>query len=142
MFEFDKLCDAYEQLSFAELTAVVRDESALIMPALLSMDAAGGTDAFLLLVATACGASGKLEFAEYKMFEEATGVTMTYEEACVLIEKAKRREAQDIVDELADAFGELDEEIKASMLSFCLAFCAANGYIDLRERLFLKRLLR
>ncbi len=141
MFEFDKLCEQYETMSFAELKAVVIEESAVFMPALLALGD-GGIESFILFVSAACGASGELELAEYKLFEEATGVTVPYETACALVDSAKDKDAQTLVDELVDTLGELDEEIKASMISFTLAFCAANGYIGFSERRFIKRLLK
>lgn len=141
MFEFDKLCEQYESMSFDELKAVVMQESAVFMPALLALGD-DGMEAFILFVSAACGASGELELAEYKLFEEATGVSVPYETACALVEGAKGRDAQTLVDELVDTLGELDEELKASMVSFTLAFCAANGYIGFSERRFIKKLLK
>ena len=140
MFEFDKLCEQFETMSFDELKEVVVQESEVFMPALLALGD-GGVDAFILFVSAACGASGELELAEYKLFEEATGITVPYETACALVASAKDKDAQKLVDELVDTLGELDEEIKASMISFALAFAAANGYIGFSERRFIRRLL-
>lgn len=141
MFEFDKLCEQYETMSFTELKTVVVEESAIFLPALLSLGE-GGVDAFILFVAAACGASGELELAEYKLFEEATGILVPYETACGLVASAKDKDSQKLVDELVDTLGELDEEIKSSMISFTLAVCAANGYVGFSERRFIKRLLQ
>ena len=141
MFEFDKLCEQYELMSFEELKAVVADESTVFMPALLALGE-GGVDAFVLFVAAACGASGELELAEYKLFEESTGISLSYEEASALVDSAKGKDSQKLIDELVDTLGELDSEIKASMVSFTLAYCAANGYIDFSERRFIRKLLK
>ena len=141
MFEFDKLCEKYETMSFDDLKTVVVEESAVFMPALLALGS-DGVEAFMLFVSAACGASGELELAEYKLFEEATGISVSYEAACALVESAKGKEAQKLIDELVDTLGELDEEIKASMISFTLAFCAANGYIGFSERRFIKKLIK
>ncbi len=141
MFEFDKMCKKYEALSFEELKGIVAHESAVILPALDALEG-DGLDSFILFVATSCAASGRFELAEYKLFEEVTGVTVSYETACAIVDAAGGREAQEIVDALADLFGVLDEEVKYSMVIFCLAFCAANGDINLREKRFIRKLLR
>ena len=141
MFEFDKLCKKYEALSFEELKEIVANESLTILPALDSLDG-DGISSFILFVATVCGASGKLELGEYKLFEEVTGISVPYEDAVEIVDSAKGKDAQDIVDAIVDLFGVLDEDVKYSMTIFCLAFCAANGKIDLRERKFIKKLLK
>lgn len=141
MFEFDKMCKKYEALSFEELKEIVASESRTILPALDLLDG-DGLGTFLLFVATTCGASGKLELSEYKLLEETTGVSLPYEEVMAMVESGKGKDAQQTVDEIVDFFGVLDEEIKYSMVIFCLAFCAANGKIDLKERKFIRMLLK
>ena len=141
MFEFEKLCKEYEALSFDELKQIVANESETILPALEALDG-DGLDTFILFVATACAASGKLELGEYKLFEDATGVSTGYEDALAIVDAAKSRDAQEIVDYVVDLFGVLDETVKCSMISFCLAFCAANGQIDAREKRFIRKLVR
>lgn len=141
MFEFDKMCKKYEALSFEELKQIVMNESRIIMPALEALDG-DGIGAFILFIATACAASGQLELAEYKLFEEVSGISVPYEDACEIVESAKGKDAQEVVDSIVDLFGVLDEDIKYSMTIFCLAFCAANGSINLKERKFIRKLLK
>ena len=140
MFEFDQMCKKYEALSFAQLKQIAADETRIILPALDSLEG-DGLDTFILFVATACASSGKLELGEYKVFEEITGLSVPSETAMAIVDSAATREAQDIVDTVVDLFGVLDEDVKYSMVIFCLAFCAANGQINLRERLFIRKLL-
>ena len=141
MFEFDKMCAKYEALSFEELKEIVARESLTILPALDALEG-DGLSAFLLFVATACGADGKLELAEYKLFEETTGLSVPYEDVCAIVEAAGSKQARQSADALVDLFGVLDEEVKYSMVIFCLAFAAANGRIDWKERRFIKKLLQ
>lgn len=141
MFEFETLCREYEALSFTELKQIVSREGEAILPALEALDG-DGLDTFLLFIATACAASGKLELAEYKLFEETTGVSVGYEEVLAIVDGVKGRDAQEVVDYVVDLFGVLDESVKTSMISFCLAFCAANGKIDAREKRFIRMLMR
>lgn len=141
MFEFEKMCKKYEALSFDELKQIVQRESATVLPALDALEG-DGLSAFLLFIATACAASGALELGEYKLFEEVTGVTVSYEDALKMVDAAKGRDAQETVNGIVDLFGVLDENVKESMVAFCLAFCAANGHIDAREKRFIRLLLR
>ncbi len=141
MFEFEKVCKEYEALSFDQLKTIVSTESSVILPALDELDG-DGLSTFILFVATACAASGKLELGEYKLFEEVTGVTVSYEDALAIVDAAKGKDAQERVDAVVELFGVLDEEIKCSIMRFCLAFCAANGEVDSREKRFIRKLLR
>ncbi len=141
MFEFEKMCKKYESLSFEELREIVVQESATILPALDALEG-DGLSAFILFIATACAASGELELGEYKLFEEITGVTVSYEDALAIVDAAKGKDAQETVNGIVDLFGVLDEDVKYSMVMFCLAFCAANGRIDMREKKFIRLLLR
>ncbi len=141
MFEFDQMCKKYEALSFAELKQIAANETRIILPALDTLEG-DGLDTFILFVATACASGGKLELGEYKLFEEITGLSVPYESAMELVQSAANREAQDIVDTIVDIYGVLDEDVKYSMVIFCLAFCAANGQINLKERRFIRKLLR
>ncbi|MDO4572373.1 MAG: hypothetical protein Q4C13_03315 [Clostridia bacterium] len=141
MFAFEKLCREYEALSFEELKTIVARESGVLLPALDLLEG-DGLDMFLLFVATACASSGRLELGEYKLFEETTGLSVGYETVMAAVDAAGGRDAQEIVDSVADFFGVLDEELKASMIRFCLAFCAANGRIDAREKRFIRKLMR
>ena len=141
MFEFDKMCKKYEALSFDELKEIVASESQIVLPALDALEG-DGLSAFILFIATACAASGELELGEYKLFEEVTGVSVSYEDALSIVDAAKGRDAQETVNEIVDLFGVLDEDVKYSMVMFCLAFCAANGKIDAREKRFIRLLLK
>ena len=141
MFDFDKMCRKYEALSFEELKEIAANEVQIFLPALDALEG-DGTDTFFLFVATACGADGKLDLAEYELFEELTGISMAYEDAVEIVEEAKSEDSQEVIDYIVDLLGVLDEDIKYSMVIFCLAFCAANGKIDWKEKRFIRKLLK
>lgn len=141
MFEFDRLCKEYEALPFEALKEIVARESLTILPALDALEG-DGLDMFILFVATACASSGKLELGEYKLFEETTGIGVGYETVTAFVDTASGKDAQETVNAVVDFFGVLDEEIKAAMIRFCLAFCAANGSISVKEKKFIRKLLR
>lgn len=141
MFDFSKICKSYAKMTDEERRQVLLTNSAEILSAL--DDTQGDKETvFILFVMTACGASGKLEFEEYKLFRDVTGIELDYDTACALVDSAATRESRNVVDIIVDIFGLFSEELKASMVSFCLCFCAANGKIDSREKKFIKRLLK
>ena len=116
-------------------------DSSVILPALTAIAGDGVTE-FILFVMTACAADGKLDPEEYALFTDVTGITVEYSAACAMISAAATKESRNIVDIIVDAFGQLDDELKASMISFCLCFCAANGKIDGKEKRFIKNLIK
>ena len=138
---FGKICREYRKITDEERLAILREESAIVLPALSAFSEDAASD-FIFFVFTACAADGKLDEKEYKLFLDVTGIELGYAEACSLIDVAKSRVAQNAVDRAVDTFGLLSDEIKASMVSFCLCFCSANGKIKRREKKFLKSLIK
>ena len=138
---FGKICREYLKLTRDELCTMLRQESLIVLPALASLGG-DGINEFIMFVFTACASDGKLDAEEYSLFTEVTGIEIAYDDACKLIDSAKTRVAQNAIDNVIDSFGLLSEEVKASMISFCLCFCAANGKITRGEKKFLKRLIK
>lgn len=141
MFEYNKTCDAYEKMSFEELRGIAINDSVAIMPALLAMGK-DGPKTFCLFACVACASSGRLELEQYKLFEEILGISVPYEKVQSMIEVGKDRDTIKAVEDIIDMYGILDEQVKIHMVSFCLAFCAANGKVDLRERRLIRKLIR
>ncbi len=138
---FGKICREYKNMTDEERRAMLREDSAMILPALASFGGDGISE-FIFFVFTACAADGKLDDKEYELFVDVTGIELGYAEACSLIDVAKSRVAQNAVDRAVDIFGLLSDELKASLVSFCLCFCSANGRITRREKKFLKSLIK
>lgn len=138
---FGKICREYKNMTPEARTAMLKEDSLLILPALTALGGDGISD-FIFFVFTACGADGKLDMKEYELFCDVTGIEIAYSDACALIDTAKTRVAQNAVDRAVDAFGLMSDEVKAAMVSFCLCFCAANGKIERREKKFLKSLIK
>ena len=140
MFEFEKLCKEYEKLSYDERRGVLTELSAVILP--VTAVITGGTEAFELLVLASCGADGKLDVEEYSLFKDATGLDISFDAARDAVANAKGKELTEITDIVVDLFGVLEPAIKEAMVSFCLCLCSADGRINLRERAFIKKLIR
>ena len=113
MFEFEKMCRKYEELSYTELKEIIENESRIILPALDAVEG-DGLDTFFLFAAAACGADGKLDLAEYKLFEEVTGISLSYEEATEYVAAASGKGVQALVDSIVEMFGVLDDDINTA----------------------------
>ena len=61
--DFDLLCQEYELKTFDELKQIVKEDTAVIRP-VLELTGQDAVDSFLMLVITACGASGKMGLEE------------------------------------------------------------------------------
>ena len=142
MFNFGRICRVYKNMSPEDRRATLIEDSAIILPALSELDGDDGVRAFIIIVSTACAVDGKLDVEEYKLFCDVTGITVDYESACAIIDTAKTRVAQNLIDVIVDRFGDADIRIKESMVSFCLCFCAANGKITRDEKKFIKQLIK
>ena len=141
MFNFGRICRAYKRMTPEDRRATLVEDAEVILPALASVGGDGITE-FIFLVSTACAVDGKLNFDEYKLFCDVTGITVNYDAACAMIDAANTRVAQNLIDRVVDDFGEMDIHIKERMVSFCLCFCAANGKITGDEKRFIKKLIK
>lgn len=140
MFEFQKLCKEYEGLTYDERRAVLTELSNIVLPATAAIT--GGTESFEVLVMASCAADGKLSVEEYSLFKDATGLDLSFDAAKEVIDALKGKELKEAADLVVDAFGALDEDIKEAMVSFCLCICSADGRVGLRERAFIKKLIK
>ena len=140
MFEFQKLCKEYEGLTYDERRAVLTELSNIVLPATAAIT--GGTESFEVLVMASCAADGKLSVEEYSLFKDATGLDLSFDAAKEVIAAVKGKELKEAADLVVDTFGLLDESIKEAMVSFCLCICSADGRVGLRERAFIKKLIK
>lgn len=142
MFDFSKICKTYEAMTPDELRQTLKKESEIVLPALAALNGSDGVSEFIVFAMTACAVDGRLDPEEYTLFSAVTGISLDYAAACELVTATANKESRHIVDIVADTFGLLSDDIKASMVSFCLCFCAANGKIGGKEKRFLKRLIK
>ena len=140
MFEFQKLCNEYENLSYDERKAILLEDWTKLRPILGAIPQ--GIASFGIVVLAACAADGKLDSAEYALFLEITGVQLSFESLAATVEFAKGKNLLEAADAIVDTYGDFSEEIKILMVSFCLCFCSADERITLSEKRFIKKLLK
>lgn len=139
MFEFEKVCERYEDMIFDERKAELESLSAIIVPELMKIP--NGLDAFKVLIKASCAADGELQGAEFTLVSSAVDIDFgSFEE----FEKSIKEEKDTLIklaDITVDQFGELSEGIKNAMVSFCLCIVSADRRVSMKEKKFIKKLI-
>ena len=140
MFEFEKLCHKYENMTYEQRRDELTELSKEIIPALMLLP--NGIEAFELLVRAACAADGELQGAEYTLVASATGLDIGYENAEMLVNNTNPKALKELANVIVDVFGNLSLDIKADMVSFMLCIVSADNRITLKESMFIQKLIK
>ena len=93
-------------------------------------------------------ADGKLDESEYLLLMPALklffGDDFDYGSAKALVKafRPEGRELKKVVDDMVDLLGGLSDELKEDIITVCLLICAVDGKISLREKKYIKQLIR
>lgn len=150
MKDFDKLCKEFEQLDPVDYAATLALKSAKIIPALnaVSGDGLGGVEMLADFVLCSIVADGKLSEEEFilmkPMMDIFFGEDFDYAD-CKETVKLLRRDAKAFkryLDGVVDLLGELSEDLKDDIIIVCLLICAVDGKVSLKEKNWIKQLIR
>ena len=150
MKDFNELCRSVEELSPLEYAAVLGRTSLKIMPAIRAFSEDGRTCAEVLaaFVIASVYADGKLDESEYllmaPLLKAFFGEDFDFEDAKKLA-KDWRKEGRAVkkeVDYLVDFLGTLSEELKGDIIFACLLMCAVDGKVSLKEKSYIRQLMR
>ena len=150
MKDFNELCRSVEELSPLEYAAVLGRTSLKIMPAIRAFSEDGRTCAEVLaaFVIASVYADGKLDESEYllmaPLLKAFFGEDFDFEDAKKLAKEWRKegRAVKKEVDYLVDFLGTLSEELKADIIFVCLLICAVDGKVSLKEKAYIKQLMR
>lgn len=150
MNEFNKLCKEVENLNPLDYAAIIVEKTAKIMPALriLTDDPAESVGVFASFLIASVYADGKLDEAEYLLILPALklcfGEDFDYESAKAVVKafKPEGKELKKVVDGVVDLLGMISEDLKDDVIILCLLICAIDGKITLKEKNFIKQLIR
>lgn len=150
MFEFEKVCKEVERMDPLTYSVLLAETSARVVAALshVTEDGIAGITIFKGLVLGAIVSDGKLSEEEFILvkptLEQVAGEEVTFEDAKALLKyfKPETKDYKVFVDAVVDLFGELSDELKADLVTVCLLVCAADGKISMKERMWLKQLIR
>ena len=150
MSEFNQLCKTVEELNPLEYAAIVAAKTAKIMPKLKEI-AGGRLDAINLyatFMIASVYADGKLDESEYllmlPLLKVCFGPDFDYDSAKAMVKefKPEGRELKKVVNDLVDILGEADEDLKDDIVTVCLLVCAVDGKITLKEKNYIKQLIK
>lgn len=150
MNDFNKICKLVESLDPLEYATVITAKTVKIMPALceLSNDKIDAVGTFASFLIASVYADGKLDESEYllmlPMLKLCFGADFDYDSAKALVKafKPEGKELKNLVDEIVDILGEVSPELKDDIITVCLLVCAIDGKISLKEKNYIKQLIR
>ncbi len=150
MSDFNKLCRAAEELNPLEYSAIITAKTVKIVPALkaLTDKPEEVLELFATFMIASVYADGKLDESEYLLMLPALklffGDEIDFESAKAVVKafRPEGRELKKVVDDLVDLLGEVSAELKDDIITVCLLICAADGKISLREKQFIRQLIR
>ena len=150
MKDFNELCRSVEVLSPLEYAAVLGRTSLKIMPAIRAFSEDGRTCAEVLaaFVIASVYADGKLDESEYllmaPLLKAFFGEDFDFEDAKKLAKEWRKegRAVKKEVDYLVDFLGTLSEELKGDIIFACLLMCAVDGKVSLKEKSYIRQLMR
>lgn len=147
---FNQLCKEVESLNPLEYAAIITAKTVKIVPALQAitddyLETAGLFASFLM---ASVYADGKLDESEYLLLLPSLqllfGEEIDYNSAKMIAQyfKPEGREIKKAVNQIVDILGELSEELKGDIITVCLLICAVDGKISLREKNYIKQLIK
>jgi len=150
MSDFNKLCKEVESLNPLEYAGIITAKTAKILPALhaLSDDESDGITLLASFMIASVYADGKLDEAEYllmlPMLKLFFGDDFDYETAKATVKafRPEGREMKRTVNAVVDMLGMISEDLKDDIIIVCLLICAVDGKISLKEKQYIKQLIR
>lgn len=134
-------------LSYVALLGI---KSKRILPALIDItqDGETGVEIFASFIIGAIAADGRLSETEYELLSPLLhaffGEELDYETCKKAFRKMapEQRELKKSVDEMVDVLGLLSDDLKDGIITVCLLICAVDGKVSLRERNWIKQLIK
>jgi uncharacterized tellurite resistance protein B-like protein len=150
MTEFNKLCKQVEELDVLSYATILAEKSAKIIPALSALSGNGldGVSIFADFILGSIVADGKLAEEEYllmyPLLKDFFGEGINYED-CKKVVKSIRPESKEFknaLNDLVDYLGTLSEDLKDDIIIVCLLICSVDGKISLKEKQWIKQLIK
>ncbi len=150
MKEFNLICKEVESLNVLEYTAILEEKATKLIPALnaISEDEIQGTTLFAAFILGSIVADNKIDESEYLLMYPLLslffGENVDYE-SCKLMARYFRKENKELkkyLDLVTDLLGLLSDELKEDLIVVCLLICAIDGKISLKEKRWIKQLIR
>lgn len=150
MFEFTKLCHRFETMSAVERGACLLDSSVRVTAKLAAMaeEDVRPLDALAGFVIGSAVADGKLDEREYLLMYPALvrvlGEDFDFATVKASLEDDQKsaKALQKDTEEMARIYSALDDTLREDLLLLCLCIVSVDGKVSLKEKNYLRRLLR
>lgn len=151
MFEFFKLCNEYEKLSALQRGAILTEKSVKILARMRLTGADENIDpvetlaCFILASITADGKVNEQEYIlMYPALVKVFGSDFDFASVkkAVAENSALKKSATDYAKVLAAELTKTDEQFIDDVIGLCLCVISVDGKISLRERNYIKRLMK
>lgn len=150
MSDFNKLCKEFEEIDVLSYGTLLAAKSVKLIPALsaISEDGLSGLELYATFILGAVASDGKLSEEEYALLYPLLhtffGERIDYETARKSVKKLRResKELLKLIDEMVDVIGQLSEDMKDDIIIVMLLITAIDGKISLREKNWIKKLIK
>ena len=149
MFEFFKLCNEYEKLSALQRGAILTEKSVKILARLTGADEnINPVETLACFILASITADGKVNEQEYILMYPAlvkvfgSDFDFASVKKAVAENSALKKSATDYAKVLAAELTKTDEQFIDDVIGLCLCVVSVDGKISLRERNYIKRLMK
>lgn len=150
MFEFKKLCDAYEELSTVEKGMLLAEKSVKVMATLheLSIPGIDPITALAGFIVGSVAADGKVNEREYLLIYPSLVKAFGDDFDFQSVKESFRKDSEgrkmliEYNSEMLSLLDMLDDEIKEDVVTLCLCVTAIDGKVSPKEKKYIKRLCK
>lgn len=150
MFEFKKLCDAYEELSTVEKGLLLAEKSVKVMATLheLSIPGIDPITALAGFIVGSVAADGKVNEREYLLIYPSLVKAFGDDFDFQSVKESFRKDSEgrkmliEYNSEMLSLLDMLDDEIKEDVVTLCLCVTAIDGKVSPKEKKYIKRLCK
>ncbi len=150
MFEFKKLCDAYEDMSAVERGLLLTKKSVSIMARLhnLSVPFIDPVEVLAGFIIGSVAADGRLNEKEYLMIYPALvsafgdDFDFTSVKNSFKYNKDGRKMISMYTEKMICILDILDDELKNDVITLCLCVVSVDGRVSLKEKNYIRRLFK
>ncbi len=151
MFEFKKLCNEYENLTFVERGAVLVNKSVEVISKLkeiakdTEIDPLTGYAYFIL---ASIVSDGKVSEQEYLLMYPALlkvfGESFNFKEIKYIIEEDKdgKKTVKNYIKEFLGLVSHLSDDLKKDLITLSLCVVSMDGKVSFKERNYIRKLLK
>ena len=137
--KYDKLLQDFVNAPYDVLLAVANDSLEKIMPVFNEIAEDGnGAKVVLPFICTALAVDNKFSELEYKFLKDLLGIDKSYDYFKNVVQNYHSAEWIKAVDGLIDS---CPDDLRNSLLSFCLAFVSVDEKISKEENAFIAKLM-